>query len=53
MDGDHRAWIVIECDTKEEARMTVPPPFRAKAHIIGLNKFSIEAMDMLLKRHVG
>jgi hypothetical protein len=25
-DGDHRAWIIVELDTKEEALNVVPPP---------------------------
>lgn len=51
MDDDHRAWIVIEADTKEQARMTVPPNYRAQARIVCLNKFSIEEMNELLKHH--
>lgn len=51
MDDDHRAWIIVECDTKDEARGTLPPILRPKARITGLNKFSIEAMDELLKHH--
>ncbi len=50
-DGDHRAWIIVECDTKEEARGTVPPLYRDGARVVGLNKFSIEEIDDLLKHH--
>ena len=53
MDNDHRAWIVIECDTKNDARMTLPPVYRPNARITGLNKFTIEELDELIKHHAG
>ena len=30
-DGVHKAWIVVEVDSKDEARGIVPPAFRAEA----------------------
>ena len=53
MDGDHRAWIVVEGETKLEVRNMLPPVFRPLAHIVGLNKFSIQQMDDLIKSHGG
>ncbi len=50
-DGDHRAWIIIEHDSKEEARLTIPPAIRADAHVTGLNKFTIEELDDLIRAH--
>jgi hypothetical protein len=52
-DGDHRAWIVVECDTKSEAKMMLPSTYRDGARIVGLNKFSLEEMNSLLKVHKG
>jgi nicotinate-nucleotide pyrophosphorylase len=51
MDGEHKAWIMIEVDSKEEARFVVPPAFRAQAKIVGLNKFTMEEIDEILRRH--
>jgi hypothetical protein len=51
MDNDHRAWIVVECDTKEEARNSLPPVYRSQALIVGLNKFSLDEIEELLKHH--
>ena len=51
LDGDHRAWIVVEGDNKEQARNTLPPAFRAQARIVGLNKFSLDELETLLKHH--
>lgn len=48
MDGDHKAWCIIEVDSKEEARAVVPPLFRHLATIRKLNKFTIEE---ILRHH--
>ena len=52
-DGDHRGWIIVEVESKVEARNTLPPGSRAQARIVGLNKFSLEEIDELLKQHGG
>lgn len=52
-DGDHRAWIIVEADSKDEARATLPPAYRRAATITGLNKFSVEELDELLRHHEG
>ena len=51
MDGDHRALIVVEVEDKNQARGIVPPAFRSQARIVGLNQFSLEQIDGILKRH--
>ena len=51
MDGVHKAFIVLEVDSKEEARSVVPPVFRSRAKIVKLNKFTIEEIDEVLRRH--
>ena len=50
-DGEHKAWIIIEVDSKEEARYILPPAYRSQAKIIGLNKFTMEEIDQILRRH--
>ena len=52
-DGDHRAWIVVEGDSKAEVRNILPIPYRANARIVGLNKFSLEELETLIERHRG
>jgi hypothetical protein len=51
MDGEHKAWLIVEVDTKEEARSMLPPAFRSQARIVGLNKFSMERIDEILLHH--
>ena len=50
-DGEHKAWIVVEVDTKEEARGIVPPAFRAQARVVQLNTFTLEQANELRRRH--
>ena len=52
-DGDHRAWIVVEGENKAEVRNMLPPAYRAAARIVGLNKFSLQGLNELLKSHGG
>lgn len=50
-DGDHRAWIVLEVESKEEARNVIPPIFRAQAKIVQLNAFTMREIEDLLQGH--
>jgi hypothetical protein len=45
VDGEHTAWIIIEVDSKEQARSILPPAFRSQAKIVALNKFTVEQID--------
>jgi hypothetical protein len=51
LDGDHKAWIIIEADSKEDAQFIIPPVYRSRAKIVKLNKFSLAEIDELLKHH--
>lgn len=50
-DGEHKAWIIIDVDSKEEARRVLPPAFRSQAKIVSLNRFSMEEIDDILGEH--
>jgi hypothetical protein len=52
-DGDHRAWMIVEAEDREEARQIVPPPFRATARVVLLSRFRREEIDAILHRHRG
>ena len=51
MDGDHRAWLIVDVASKNEAMAIVPPAFRTAARVVGLNSFSMSQIDEILKRH--
>ena len=50
-DGEHKAWIIVEGENKEEARRILPPAFRSQAKIVSLNKFSMEEIDDIVSKH--
>ena len=51
MDGEHKAWIMVEMDSRDEARAIVPPPYRADAKVVQLNAFTREDLDKILRKH--
>lgn len=51
MDGDHRAWIVVDVESKEQARGIIPPVFRAHARVMRLNKFTMDEIEEILRHH--
>ena len=52
LDGEHKGWLIVEVESKEEARSILPPSFRSQANIVKLNKFTIEEVDELLRHHI-
>lgn len=50
-DGEHTGWIVVDVDSKEEARAILPPVYRSQAKIIKLNRFTLEELDEIISHH--
>jgi len=50
-DGAHTAWMIVEATSRDEARQIVPPPLRAQARVVRLNKFTVEEIDTILREH--
>jgi len=50
-DGEHKTWLIIDTDTREQARQIVPPLFREHAKITKLVKFIKESTEEGLKYH--
>lgn len=50
-DGEHKAWIIVDVDSKHEARCILPPAFRTDAKIVGLSRFTMEEIDKILGHH--
>ena len=51
MDGDHRCWIIVEAENREQARCILSPAFRSEAKITGLNRFTMEEIGDILAHH--
>jgi len=50
-DGEHKAWFVVDMESKEEARAILPPLFRQDAKIIALRKFTMADLDETMEQH--
>jgi hypothetical protein len=50
-DGEHKAWIIADVDSKDEARNIVPADFRLKARVVGLNTFTMTQIEEMRRSH--
>lgn len=50
-DGDHKAWMIVDVGSKEEARNIVPPDFRNRARVVGLYAFTMEEVAETIRQH--
>jgi hypothetical protein len=50
-DGEHKAWIIVEVDSKEDARSILPPAYRSEAKIVKLTKFTLQEAEEILSQH--
>lgn len=50
-DGVHKAWMVIEVGTKNEALNVVPADYRKNATVVQLNGFTMETLEKLHRKH--
>ena len=50
-DDNHKAWLIVEVDTKEDAERILPPDFRETASIITLEKIGPDDMEELESEH--
>ncbi|MFQ5944200.1 MAG: hypothetical protein ACE5JF_11660 [Anaerolineales bacterium] len=50
-DGEHKAWFVVELESKDEAKSILPPLFRENAKVIELERFSVEDLDKTIQQH--
>jgi hypothetical protein len=55
-DGEHKAWIVVEVDSRDDALGRIPPAFRERAKVIqqkGLSQERHAQLAGLLRNYVG
>ena len=53
MDGDHTAYLMVDIETKEDARGIVPAAFRADARVTRLTHFKLDKIEETIRRHGG
>ena len=50
-DGEHKAWIIVDVDSKDEAQAIVPPQYRSQTTIVRLNAFTVEDVEDIYRHH--
>jgi hypothetical protein len=50
-DGEHKAWIIMDAEDKEQARCILPSAYRNQAKIVQLSKFTLEEIDEIRRQH--
>jgi hypothetical protein len=52
-DGEHKAWIIVDVESKEDARFIIPPYFRPDAKITQLVTFTFKDLQEPEKFHTA
>jgi hypothetical protein len=50
-DGRHMAWLMVDADSHDEARLVVPPAFRHQARVTRLGTFEVEDLNLMRALH--
>ena len=50
-DDVHKAWIIVDVESREEAAAILPPLLRRDATIIALQRFGIEDIEETMEEH--
>lgn len=47
-DGEHKSWMIVDIDSKEDALLIVPPEYRNDTRVISLEKFTLDEDGAIL-----
>lgn len=51
-DGEHKAWLIVDVGTKDDARSIVPPDYRAEAKVVQLTRYTLRDLEEFRGDHV-
>jgi hypothetical protein len=51
LDGEHKAWIILEGPSKEDALSVLPLAVRPQAKIVRLAKFDMDDVEAVIRQH--
>jgi hypothetical protein len=51
-DGEHKAWLIVEVENKDQAMQILPSALKPEAKIIALHTFTREEMDNIEEVHM-
>ena len=52
-DGEHKAWMIVDVGSKEEALSILPPLFRNSAKVTSLERFTFDRRGDIIGLHSG
>ncbi len=52
-DKVHKAWMIVEAESKDEARQVLPSELRPLASLTRLNHFTMAQVEEMKQRHEG
>ena len=50
-DGEHKAWLILETESRQDAVSVLPPSMRPQASVVRLNKFTWKDIEESLPYH--
>jgi hypothetical protein len=50
-DGDHKAWLIVETESRADALRILPSSYKINAKITRINKFTRADLDEVLEKH--
>ncbi len=50
-DGEHKAWIMIDVNSKDEALQIIPPLYRSKARVTRVTKYTKAIMEKAAEQY--
>ena len=52
-DGEHKAWMIVDVGSKDEALSILPPLFRNSAKVVSLEQFTFDRRGDIIGLHSG
>ena len=52
-DGEHKAWMIVDVGSKDEALSILPPLFRNSAKVTSLEQFTLDRRGDIIGVHPG
>jgi hypothetical protein len=52
-DGEHKAWLILEGESREDLLFALPPSIRPQAKIVRLDKYSLKDVEEAIRYHQG
>ena len=52
-DGEHKAWMIVDVGSKDEALSILPPFFRKNAKVTSLERFTFDRRGDIISVHRG